>query len=828
MVLLKKSTGRLLPSALLLALMGSSIVAIWLRNRDVLGDLYDYSIVVAAAGKIEAGLKPYSGVRSPLQSSIYLLNYGAEWLFGRNYLGLTLGGLVQALGGALLVWGMLRPPLGRMAATLVALAVSLAGLLQHTVFFYNPVGILCLSVVLLGLAVEPALGPVWSWRTVAISGALFLGGINKLNFQGATLVCAGLLSWAAWTGGRLTARAVVRNLLLLALFGCLLPLGFELAWTKATFAQWLDNVVLLPTERHAYFQLALDPGIYLRPVHDFYHPVPIRAIGGLGLLLLLLTGGWLLDDARAKGLPPSAWIVRLLLIIAGSGLGALLMVTNHETVMLTSLAYPVMALALYLHFRGSGRLIERWMERIILGAMAVWAAAGGYAAWHGSRVLYTPEPPAWTSYVRIHAATGALAYFDGVKMPPAQIAAMVQTAARLKTMESRAGRLDGVLFGPGLEWMERAYPESITRHAPIGFVNGITLHEDDRDYLKDLCLRHGEWRLVVQNGWQNWPASIWRMLADDYRREIVGSRDLIYHPRGSRPPAVEAAPPDSLPPGVFRDRAVSNVLITSTRFSKGMGLLDGPGGAVFGANHSTNWLWPLGANDVQGWAVAQLGPGRSRAGVVTFRALAGDPDTGAIWETSVTVDSGQGEVAVPFALQPGGRPVWLQTVIRDADRGALVGGWRGLRITHSNESDQSPALPFAAGLVRVLPGPEEPVADTLWYARDPGALSPEEWVRVPAENWRRAEMRPGTVRVQVEFTPDQEAPADPVVLTLAWYRAGRFEIMTERVIDLQTTRRVTLEAVVTEPGGWIGLLARGGEAKNHRLRVMTWGKLPLP
>ncbi|HKB56295.1 MAG TPA: hypothetical protein VKC51_01785, partial [Lacunisphaera sp.] len=193
---LKKLTGRLVPTALMLALMGACIVAIWLRNRDVLRDLNDYSMVITAAGKIEAGLKPYSDVRSPIQSSTYLLNYGAEWLFGRNYLALTLGGLVQAFGGALLVRGMLRPELGRMAATLVALAVSLAGLIQHMVSFYNPVGILCLSVVLLGLAVEPALWPVRSWRTVAVWAALFLGGDQQTELprrgarvRGPAVVC---------------------------------------------------------------------------------------------------------------------------------------------------------------------------------------------------------------------------------------------------------------------------------------------------------------------------------------------------------------------------------------------------------------------------------------------------------------------------------------------------------------------------------------------------------------------------------------------------------------------------------------------------------------
>jgi hypothetical protein len=513
----------------------------------------------------------------------------------------------------------------------------------------------------------------------------------------------------------------------------------------------------------------------------------------------------------------------LLLVTTGCGLGALLMVTNHETIMLTSLAYPVIALALYLHFRGADGPAESWMGRTILGALAVWAGAGGYAAWHGSRLLYTPNPPDRSSYVTIHATSRAFAYFDGVRMPPDQIAAMEVTAAKLKTMEDPAGRLDGVLFGPGLEWLERVYPESITRYAPIGYVNGITLHAADRRYFKDVCLRHGEWRLVVQNGWQIWPESIWQMLKHDYRLETVGTRDIMYHPRGPRPPDVETPSLEALSPRTFRDQVGSNVLLTATHFSRGMGLHDGPGGTVFGAGQDTNWEWPLGSNHVQGSAVARLVAGREQPATVTFRIFEGNPDTTMPWETSVTVSPVQREVAVPFSREPGGRPLWFQTVIRAEDRGAVVGGWRGLRITHSNEQDRSPPLPSAPQLSQV-PGQGGPVGDELWYAVAPEALQAAGWVRLPVENWRRAEMISGRVRVEMEFTPDPENPADPVVLALCWYRAGRFEIMMERVVDVSGTRQVAMEAMVTEPGGWIGLLTRGGEARNHRMRITSWDK----
>jgi len=127
----------------------------------------------------------------------------------------------------------------------------------------------------------------------------------------------------------------------------------------------------------------------------------------------------------------------------------------------------------------------------------------------------------------------------------------------------------------------------------------------------------------------------------------------------------------------------------------------------------------------------------------------------------------------------------------------------------------------------VVPGREEAIGDELWFAPVPEAVLTDGWIRLPAENWRRTEMRPGVVRIGVEFKPDQADPSSQVVLALAWYRAGRFEIMTERAFDPRTDPSATLEARVPEPGGWIGLLARC-QAKDHRLRITSWEKLPLP
>lgn len=804
-------------SGLTIVLLAFAIVALWQRNRDILRDVFDYSPMIAAAGKVEAGLKPYTDVRAPMQSAVYLLNYGAERIFGRNYLGLTWGGLVLALGGALLIRGLVGRRLGPVAATGVAFAVAAAGPLQHEIFFYNSIGIFCFSAVLLGLAAEPQLRPGRSWRSAAICGALFLGGIDKLNFLGATLVLAGLLSAAAWTSGRITLGAAGRNVLWLALCGCALPLAFELAWTGATFSQWLENVVLLPSARYGYLSLALDWRMYVQPVYDFHHHLLVRGIGGIGLVLLLATGAWLWREAKRNRRPLIDWLARGLLVAVGAVMGALLMVTNHETVVLTSLAYPVLATACYILWCDVGQPAGRWLGWSVGSAILLWAVVGSYAAWHGSRVLYAPNPPARSSYVRLESAAPALAYFNGVRLLPDQIDAWERVAAKLKALEDPADKLPGVIFGPGMEWLERAYPESILRHAPLWYDAGTTLREKDTEYFRGL-LGNGERRLIAQRGWQNWTAGIAALFARDYRQESVSARDVLYHPRGARPPGVAPVSDVILPPDAFRDATGGNILVTSTRASEGMMLQS----EAFGAARSSNWSWPFGIYDAAGKAVARLQPGVTATGVVTFRAIAGDPENGELlWEVPMSLGPDRREVALPFILQPGGRPVWLQTEVSAAAAGKFFGGWRETRITHTNEQDRSPPPPFGCGLSRIWPVASEPVADQVWFGREGQSLSGEGWAALPAEDWRRDTMQSGKLSVTAEFTPDPANPGDHLVVTLAWYRGSRFEIMTEKEIDPRTTSRLTLEAYVPEPGGWVGVLTRTGRAQHH-FRVTDW------
>jgi hypothetical protein len=192
-----------------------------------------------------------------------------------------------------------------------------------------------------------------------------------------------------------------------------------------------------------------------------------------------------------------------------------------------------------------------------------------------------------------------------------------------------------------------------------------------------------------------------------------------------------------------------------------------------------------------------------------------------VWERSVAVGPDKPVQEVPFSLYTGGRPLWLQTSIPLGTEGLVFGGWRQLRITHSNEQDRSPPPAFSSGLHRIgtAPGAEEP--DELWYGPDVADAVAKAGVRIPSENWRRAEQRLGMVRVTVALQRTVAWTGDPVSVTLAWYRAGRFEIMAERLVDPSNMTDVMLEGAVPEPGGWVGVLTRHGVG-GDRIRITGW------
>ncbi len=794
---------RVLAGFLLFGAFMAAVFFIWLRNRDILRDLYDYSTVVTAAGKVSAGLRPYTDVRSPMQTSVYYFNWLTEAVFGANYLALTKGGLLLALaGGSMLAW-MLRRTFGGVGAALLAGAVMLAGLVQHVVIFYNPVGIVCFGVVIAGLAANPRLWPVRSLETLLVYAALFIGGTNKLNFQALTVAMGALLILRAWRARDISGRDCGRSVALLFLAGVAAPLAFELLWTGASFRLWLDEVLLMPVARHQAIKTAWDLKLLLGPPHEFHHHLLFRPMGGFGLALLLGVGGWALWRKPDHPRDFSELALRAALVLAGGAGAALLMVTNHETIMLTTLAFLLSAAAIFVACRRPGVRGDRWVGYAIVAASFVWSGCGGYAAWHGSRVLYAPDPPPRSEYVRLHQAPRALVYFEGVRFPAPMLASLKTLAQRVRALESSRGGMRGVLFGPAVEWLERAYPEAIVPDMPIWYHSGTSLSEQDGPWFNAVLQRQGVKRIVTDANWEIWPQALEQSFRENYRAERVGSRFRIYHPRVSRPALLADAAVPEISQEDFRVAAESNVLLAATQAAEGMALQRGPRGGFFGRRGGSAWAWPLGPAVVGGSATAVIeGPG-DEPGLMIFRILAGPRGASELlWEMPVRVRRGQRVVDVPFHVTPLGRPLLFQVQVSRGLRARAIAGWRQLRITQAGPFAPIPTLPIARGLQRLaVPGDENA---ELWFAKPGAGRDSLGWSTAPFEHWRRQTGGFSRIRVAAEFEP--VAGGSEVAVTLAWYRAGRYEIMSRRTVDVSREPRISLEGGVPEGEGWVGLM----------------------
>jgi hypothetical protein len=799
-----------------------AIIAIWLRNRDILRDLYDYSSVIVAAGKIEAGLRPYVDFRSTMQSATYALNRGVELLFGANYLALTWGGLIVSLGGgAALAW-LWRCSFGWTAAIVLAGTVAVSGFSQHVVVFYNPVGLLCLSVVSAALAHDPRLWRLRSPEAVLACLALVLGGTNKINFHAFTCGIAALLIARAWWMKEASGRTTLASAGMLALCGAVLPLGLELLWTGATLTQWIDNVLRLPAERVGFVTEFLRRDIILQPAYDLYHHFIFKQLTLVGLLLVAGTAmgvlvGLARDPARRRA---ALWLLVATPVFALGGL--LLTVTNVESLALTSLSFVVGAAALWSSFAGRLPVAARRLGAVVLPTVGLlWALVGGYAAWEGSRVMFSTAEPQRASFIRLEAPSPSLEYLRGVRLDAGLLASLQQAATELERLKAKRGNLSTVLFGPAMEWMERAYPESILRGMPVWFHVGTALRENDSPWLKQQLATKRIDRIVLNPNWESWPGPFRDYLDRDFRAVGFGSCLRIY----------EAIPPEeaaqrhplsvaALHPLMFCRRTQSNIHLGTTSLPPRMDYCDSPWGEYLGRTGSSRWVWNEGARDLSGTFVAVLDRREGPPVRIAWRIVAaGDERVLAAGNADVSTESPQ--INTPFALQASAGPIRLEIEVPPADEARVTAGWRALWIRQAGlPSPQPPPAAVDGGEL----GYTEIASTGAPLIRHPPDAPVGDWFPAPFEAWREHDAcTPWKVRVNTKRRRD--LAGSPTIVFLVWYKAGRIEILREKMANPDDEETIELEGWMPEPGGRLGVAARAADIAqppNCRVRIESW------
>jgi len=805
-------------------------VAIWWRNHDILSDLYDYSSIIAGAGKIEAGLKPYVDFRSTMQSSTYFLNRAVELVAGRSYLGLTGGGLMVSLVGVVAMFALWRRSFGILGGFLLTGALVWSGLCQHVIVFYNTLGILCLAIQLAGIAERPRFTGRWTWDRYLVIGALVLGGMTKLNFQALGLALAGLLVVEAHWSRRISRRDMALSLLVLFIAGVVAPWLIELTWTGATPVQWYENVVLLADERLGFWRYLAKPSVYLGPAHDLYHHLPFKRLTAVGLALVAAVAGLAWQRVRSNGAPARERVARNMVVatyfVAAAFGGVLLTITNVETLALTSLGFVIAAAALWVAAvkptadAGDRAMPMAWL---LPAAAAFWAVNGGVAAWNGSRVLFGREEDDRHVFVRLHDAPAALRYLEGVRLDANLHASLLLVARELDRMTQQRRNLSGVLFGPTFEWMERSYPESIRPGLPVWYHVGTALRRDDGEWLRSLIERHHVDRILAHPAWESWPADFQAHLAAAYRPVPLGTHARMLERVGSEV-HIEAAGSFNLKePLAMIERTHSNLHLLGSPVPANFDYLPSPWGDCLGQSGGWEWDWCPGMSIVEGQILARRSGDASQPApfVVTVNSLDGKNAGEELWRLAAAVPAGEEWIRLPFRITPYGRSVRVRVVPAAGERQPLFFGCREVQVRQtvclSNEPPPSTTVPVMGQSQRLVDG-------TVGWLRA-AAGDAHSWQTTPLENWKERATGSSPWRVTLETEPAAGPEATPPVVMLLWYRSGRIELLTQKAIERSDSGEISFEGWMPEPGGWLGVAVRPlerGKPFNLKIRVKGW------
>jgi len=783
----------------------------WCRNRGYLRDFMDYGLVIAGNARIEAGERPYRDFTTPLQTGTFLLNGAAERVFGGTYLGMTWGGvLATILAGAGLTWVLARrwPSI---PAALVALAVTVASFSQHTIIWYNAVGVGCLALVVWGGAVAPVLRREdRAWHLV-VTAALFLGGINKLNYH--LLALAILAAWALrtrWQGRASTGRTAV-TLAWMVVAGLVAPVAFELAWTGAPLATWWHNVVALPlgARGNDLFRVASWQGLW-HPVSPFYGPMALPCAGALCLALpaAALLAGW----RRAAG-------ERVLLgsaaIVAAVG-GLALLTTDYDIDYLGVAAALVLTTGIWLGFGLPGR---GWVFSAAMLAPAVLlAVTAGESAWRGQRSQFGHLDTPRALYRDAGAAGAEFAYFSGLRIPPK----WADTLIFVKESLPPAGRsgLRPVFYGQGLEFLERPFPAAKHRGLPLwGFFGSVYGPKEIAQLVRLLGLDSTLLRFYFATTWTAMDPRVAKTLSVQYHlQRIEGMAGCwVRHP-------------DAMP---MAD--VEHSLYALARTFDGINLLNTIGGNIdpicFTINRGDTVVLPptagagpiigttrgglellvrVRAHQLRGEAVLRrTGPGTA---AVEAKFSVRDAGTGEVrWSGSIQLPAGETERTAAFEVaQDSEALLFLAEVPADSPT-AVCAGFRQLRLLNTMSDGQPPPrlrhaapadeTPAPAPFRQLFPGGNWKMVGLV----SRGARVVPEGLLLPpgGEFWFKAEPMLPDLRGELHRAPSN-LPNNPV-LRLVWRKGARIDVLVQEPLR-EANGTLDFHGWNAEQDGWFGLL----------------------
>ena len=812
-----------------LAIIAVAVVAWlpWWRNHGYLRDLYDYGLVLAANGHLNLGERPYVDFTTPIQAGFLGLSWLIERAGGGTYGGLTLGGAGLIVAAAVTLPLLLARRWPGWAAVIVGGAVTVSAASQHTILWHNSLGVICLAVATWAAACAPVLRKsTWGWHLLAAAG-LFLGGINKLNYQlVAVALClawalrAGLVRQAGW--GRVLATVAGT-----VFIGVVLPVAAELAWTGASLKLWFANVVQLPAGARTGILREIFTGhFWLRPLHDYYGPLLLPQVGLVAL--------WLAVGALAGCRPEksaSRWDRVLLPAAALLALaaGAALLATNYEIAPLGLGAWLVLLAGVWLGFGAPSRKVV-FAAGLVLPALLLGAAAWR-SAWLGQRSQFGYSSAPRSAYVPVTQAGTAFAYLAGLRMPPELVESFTAIERSMPAPDERGYRR--VFFGLGTEFMERAFPTPPEKGRPL-WVHWYTSYDAAAiTHLARKLAAGDDYKLVFTTlARSEWPDEILAALRRDYFPDFAGPvvRRWTYHGQDfvDLSESLEALQQlagnvdgrflhqDRRPVG-FRRMADGRHLMGTSR-QVGAVLLRTP------------------VYRLRGLAAITRLPGEGTDAMqVEFKIIThGSTPEDVRWGAKVELPAGQPSVTVPFQLDAFGHlmELWVLPSAKAQSEGGVFAGYRELEITHAIESTEGDGVPqlHKARLAATTLTPElmeDFFGSVTWrparwvlYGGRAGARGLE--LAPGGETWLHTDNMLGEMRGQVYRT---DSSGQVPMVRVVWYKGGRLQIMQHGHVEAD--RPFDFHVWPAEPGGWIGILVDQGDGVSSvQVRVTSSSLTP--
>ncbi|WP_415908500.1 hypothetical protein [Oleiharenicola sp. Vm1] len=529
---------------------------------------------------------------------------------------------------------------------------------------------------------------------VACGRGVVRGGINKLNAQ--LVALAGVSAWTlrAWVGGEADARRGFATLAVWVVAGVFAPVAFELAWTGAGFTSWWHNVVALPfSSRAGDFEWVFRPEFYLRIRHDYYGALSIPWLGALGLATTLGIGGVLWHNAR--GLGERGWVVGAGAFVAAAGAG--LLATNYEIAWVAMAAWLGLLAAWWVGFGRPAR--GRGFHVLIVAPAVVVGAAAWESAWRGQRSQFGYSTAPRSSYVDAGTVHADFAYLRGTFVPP-EIAQTMNEAqqARARILPLYRNR---TFYGPGLEWLQRVWPTTKVRGLPLWMHVGTSYGPDEEARLHDAIRPGGVYELVVASQPRDhWPETIDAELRRDYRRAHFGPVWVMYRAR----------PPGAVP---FEARTflrefggnVDPAWLASTLGARALS----DGRKFLGTTRGTGVLVLRAASYRLHLEAVIRRTAAARKGTVRLRFESFGVSGEQLLERGsfdAELPAGEAERVFPTSIDPGGLPMMFAVSIPDDLEGCVEAGWRGPRLTHTVDGDDTPPalVPGAAPATRADDG----------------------------------------------------------------------------------------------------------------------------